>query len=220
MKDSKYFNINDTDINKIRVSEAKVFTKENKSYKHHIFYEDGDEYIPLNICFSKTLGGYYNDKEYEDGNVSKSMNFVIDDDGLINRINDIFEHIEEKLDTVLQDPIYKSEINHCLRTKTYKRTRLNKEGCKNIHIVPNKNIKYEWKPLLQIQAIYYAQEDKKVIFYYPQIRLEQCGYKDFIEYNIAQKDFMFTDSEPEWEEEFNDDNDRDEQSYFNVLIIT
>ena len=27
MKDSKYFNINDIDINKVRVSEAKVFMK-------------------------------------------------------------------------------------------------------------------------------------------------------------------------------------------------
>ena len=43
--------------------------------------------------------------------------------------------------------------------------------------------------------------------YYPQIRLEQCGYKDFIEYNIVHKDFVFTDSEPKSEEEFNDDND-------------
>ena len=45
------------------------------------------------------------------------MSFVIDDD-LKDRINDIFKHIEEKLDIALQDPIYKSEINHYLRTKT------------------------------------------------------------------------------------------------------
>ena len=45
MKNSKYFNINDIDINKIRVAKAKLFMKENKSYKHYIFYEDGDKYI-------------------------------------------------------------------------------------------------------------------------------------------------------------------------------
>ena len=61
--------------------------------------------------------------------------------------------------------------------------------------------------MLQIQSVYHAQD----AVYYPQIRLEQCGYKDFTEYNIAHKDFMFTDSEPESEEEFDDDNDdRDE----------
>ena len=57
----------------------------------------------------------------------------------------------------------------------------------------------------------HVQDDKKDIVYHPQIRLEQCGYKDLTEYNIAQKDFIFTDREPESEEEFNDDNDdRDE----------
>ena len=101
MKDLKYFNINDIDINKIRVSEAKFFMKENKSYKYYIFYEDDDDkYIPLNICFSKTLAGYYNEYLDEDGtyagNVSKKMNFVIDDDDLIDRINDVFKHIEKK----------------------------------------------------------------------------------------------------------------------------
>ena len=107
----------------------------------------------------------------------------------------------------MQDPIYKSEINHYLRTKAYKRARFNKKGCRDLQIVPNKNTKYECKPLLQIQSIYYAQEDKKHIFCYPQIRLEQCGYKYFIEYNIAHKDVMFTDSEPKSEEELNDDDD-------------
>ena len=37
MKDLKYFNISNIDVNKIRVSNAKVFMKENKSYKHYIF---------------------------------------------------------------------------------------------------------------------------------------------------------------------------------------
>ena len=210
-KDSKHCNINDIDINKIRVSEAKLFMKENNSCKHYVFYEDGDKYIPLNICFSKMLGGYYNEYPNEDGNVSKTISFVIDGD-LINRINDIFKYIEEKLDIVLQECFYQGEIDHYLRTKIYKGTRFNKKGCRGIHTVPNKNTKYECKPLLQIQSIYYAQEDKKHIFYYPQIRLEQFAYKDFIEYNIVLKDFAFTDSEPESEEEFDDDDndDRDE----------
>ena len=49
MKDLKHFNINDIDINKTRLSEAKLFMKENKSYKYYIFYDDSDKYIPLNI---------------------------------------------------------------------------------------------------------------------------------------------------------------------------
>ena len=53
-------------------------------------------------------------------------------------------------------------------------------------------------------------EDKKHIAYYPQILIEQCRYKDFVEYNIGHKDFVFTDSEPESEERFNDDDDDDD----------
>ena len=61
MKNSKYFNISDIDIDRIRLSKGKLFRKEGKSYKHYIFYEDGDKRIPLNICFNNTLLGYYNE---------------------------------------------------------------------------------------------------------------------------------------------------------------
>ena len=52
------------------------------------------------------LAGYYHEYTNENGkyveSVSKSMKFVIDDDDdLIDRINDIFKHIEEKLDITL-----------------------------------------------------------------------------------------------------------------------
>ena len=94
MKDSKYFNINNIDINKIRVSNEKVLMKEDNSYKYYIFYEDRDEYIPLNICYSKTLAGYYNDIEFDNGNVSKTMSFVTDDD-LKDRINDILNILKK-----------------------------------------------------------------------------------------------------------------------------
>ena len=216
MKDSKYFDINNIDINKIIVSKAKLFMKENNSYKHYIFYEDGDKYFPLNICFSKTLAPYYNEYDDEDGeydgNVSKSMSFVISDDtDLFDKVNNILEYIRDKLEIDLYRYSYESGGDIYLRKKVYKRTPFNKKGYKNIHIVPNKKTKYECKPLLQIRSIYYAQDVKKDTVYYPQIRVEQYGYKDFIEYNIAHKDFMFTDSELELEEEFNDDNDdRDE----------
>ena len=106
MKDPKYFNINDIDINKIRASEAKLSMKKNKSYKCYIFYEDGGKHIPLNICFSNTLAGYYYEYTNEDGkyaeNVSKKMHFMISDD-LADEINDIFKRIEEKLNISLKE---------------------------------------------------------------------------------------------------------------------
>ena len=53
-EDSKPFNINDIDIDKIRVS-----NKKHGSYKHYVFCEDGNEYIPLKITLLD-VHGYYN----------------------------------------------------------------------------------------------------------------------------------------------------------------
>ena len=106
MKNSRLFNISDIDINKIRLSKAKPFMKDDKSYKYHIFYEDDDKYIPLNICFNKTIAGYYNEYINEDEkgieSVSKRMNFVIDDD-LAYKVIDIFEYTEKKLEIALNE---------------------------------------------------------------------------------------------------------------------
>ena len=113
MKDSKHFNINDIDINKIRVLKAKSFMKEKRSYKCYIFYEHDDKYILLNFCFSKILAGYYNEYTNEDkkciGDVSKTMNFVINDDDLVYKINDIFEYIESKLELLCKNVFIKEE---------------------------------------------------------------------------------------------------------------
>ena len=50
MKDNtKFFKMNDIDINKIRVSEKKVYSKKHNSYKYYVFYEHDSEYIPLRI---------------------------------------------------------------------------------------------------------------------------------------------------------------------------
>ena len=230
MRNSKHFNISDIDINRIRVSNPKLFRKEKKSYKRYILYEHGDKYVPLNICFNNTLLGYYNehinkdigknDSEY----IFKKMNFIFDDNDLAYKIIDIFEYIEKELKIALKKYLYCNGIDNYFRATVYKRTCFNKKGCKDTSIVPDKNTKYECKPLLQIQSIYYVLEDKKDHVQYPQIFMEQCGYEILTEYNIAHKDFVFTNSETQSEEEFNNDNDKDEQkkqqTYFNVLIIT
>ena len=152
------------------------------------------------------LAGYYNKYRDEDGkysgSVSKTMKFVISDN-LVDNINDIFNHIGEKLDFALQEWFHKSEFNYYLKTKIYKITCFSKKVFEDDH----KNTKYECKPLLQIRSFIMFKKIKKHIFCYPQMRLEQVGYKDFIEYNIAYKDFMFTDRDPELEKAFNDDND-------------
>ena len=89
---------------------------------------------------------------------------MINDDDLVYKINDIFEYIENKLEIALQECFYQRGMNHYLKINVYKKTRFNKKGCRDIHIVPNKNTKYKCKPLLQIQPIYYAQKIKRIFF--------------------------------------------------------
>ena len=43
MKDTKYFKIDDVDINKIRVSDEKLYSKEHNSNKYYVFYEHDDD---------------------------------------------------------------------------------------------------------------------------------------------------------------------------------
>ena len=69
-KDDDFFEINDIDIDKIRVSDKKLYNIKHDSYKHFVFYEDGDKYILLRITFKDVLG-FYND--YKDN--GKAMGF-------------------------------------------------------------------------------------------------------------------------------------------------
>ena len=44
------FKINDIDINKIKVSDIKLYSKQHNSYKYYVFYEhDDNKCIPLKI---------------------------------------------------------------------------------------------------------------------------------------------------------------------------
>ena len=55
-----------------------------------MFYEDDNEYIPLKITLLDVPGYYVSN---DDG---KTMNFKLDDDSL-EKIIDIFDHVEEIL---------------------------------------------------------------------------------------------------------------------------
>ena len=76
-----------------------------------MFYEHDDKYIPLKIILLDVVG-YYND--YKDNSKygakyrAKKMNFKLDDDSL-DKICDIFEYIERKLETDLNNFTYESE---------------------------------------------------------------------------------------------------------------
>ena len=101
MKDnSKCLGINDIDINKIRISEKSRYSKQHNAYKYYVLYEHNNKYMPLRIIL-KDLVGYYD--VYND---DKRMNFKINDelsDKIYQSLENIFEHIEKKLDIDLND---------------------------------------------------------------------------------------------------------------------
>ena len=203
IKDTKCFKINDIDIDKIRVSDKKLYHKEHNSYKYYVLYEHDDEYIPLKIILRDVVG-YYND--YKDN--GKTMNFKVDDDSL-GKIIDIFEYIEEKLKIDLNNFAYESKGEEYLKTKVSDEACFRKDKDKEINAIPNKNTKYNCRVLLQIQSVYYSMENKN-IKYCPQVLIEQCGYRVFSNDKLIDPEHIFTNSEPddsdESEEEFNENN--------------
>ena len=70
-----------------------------------MFYEHDDEYIPLEIVLIGAAA-YYNDyknnSKYDSGYNNKRMNFSLGDDSM-DKIYDIFNHIEEKLNIGFND---------------------------------------------------------------------------------------------------------------------
>ena len=199
IRDTKYFKIDDIDINKIRISDGKIFSKEHNSYKYYIFYEDDNRYFPLKIIF-KDVVGYYNVlKIMMLKTTLKKMNFNLDDVSQ-DKMYDIFEHIEEKLGIGLSDFIYES------KGEEYLKTNVSNDICFKDNAIPNENTKYNCRVLLRTQSVFYSMKDKDNVKYYPQIYLEQCVYRIFSNNALIYSDLEFTDTEPdsESEEEINE----------------
>ena len=162
-----------------------------------MFYEHDDEYIPLKIILKDAVG-YYND--YKDTSKydakyssSKRMNFKLDDDSF-DKMYDIFEHIEEKLGIDLNNFTYESKGEEYLKTIVFDETCFRKDSKTNT--IPNENTKYKCRVLLQMQSVYYKMKDIK---YYPQILIEQWGYRPFSNNVLFHPDLIFADTESESE---------------------
>ena len=87
---SKCFGINDMDINKIRISEKGLYSKQRNAYKYYVLYENNNNNMTLRITLKDVVGYYdvYND--------DKRMNFKINDDlsdKIYQSLSNIFEHI-------------------------------------------------------------------------------------------------------------------------------
>ena len=86
------FKIQGIDINKIKVSEEKLYSKPNSAYKHYILYDNDVEIISLFIKIPEVIGTYYT------FHTGKSMNFRCDDDELLKKYEEIFDNVINKID--------------------------------------------------------------------------------------------------------------------------
>ena len=179
IKDTECFRINDVDINNIRVSDKKLYNKEHNSYKYYVFYEHNYKYIPLKIILRDVVG-YHNDykdnSKYDSKYSANRMNFKLDDDSL-DKSYDIFEYIEKKLKTDLDNFTYESKGEKYLKTVVSDEACFRKDNKTNT--IPNENTKYNCRVLLQVQSVYHSLKVKDDIKYYSQLLIEQCGYRVF-----------------------------------------
>ena len=138
------------------------------------------------------------------------MNFSVNDEPY-GKLSDIFEDIHEKLKIAFDDFAFlrndgEEYFNIKVSNETYfkediKATVILKEG-KAISkegkaiFTPNENTKYTCRALLQIQSVFFNMKDNSDdIRYYPQLLLEQCAYKRFINNTIFHPDLEFTSTE-------------------------
>ena len=175
---SEPISINNIESDKIRVSDKKLYIKKHNSYKHYVFDEDDNEYIPLKITLIDVLG-YYNIFKGD----NKSMNFKLDENSL-EKIIDTFDHIGKMLNIDLDNYLYEdSKGDTYLKTVVSDETCFRKDKDKTVNTIPNEKTKYNCRVLLQIQSVYYSNKEDEN--YYPQVFLKNCRYK-FMTFLIFQ----------------------------------
>ena len=114
MKDNtKCFGINDIDINKIRIPEKSLYSKKHSAYKYYVLYEHNNEYIPLRITL-KDVVGYYDVYNNDDKRMNFKINYELSEK-IYPRLTNIFEHIEEKLNMILNDFTFEKKAKATLK---------------------------------------------------------------------------------------------------------
>ena len=147
------------------------------------------------------------------------MNFKINDElseKIYPRLTNIFEHIEGKLNMTLNDFTFEKKGESYFKIKVtdkicfkenIKPTLILKEGKvtpkeNDANFIPKENVLYTCRALFQIPSVFFKIKDKKDdISYYPQLLLQQCVCKRFINNVIFHPDLDFADTEPESESE-------------------
>ena len=200
-KKSIGFVIDDVDLDKIKVSNKKLYSKKHDSYNHYVFYEHNDKHIPLKIILLNVTGRYYT---FNDD--SKTMNFILNDDSL-EKIIEIFENIEAKLGLDINDYTYDSDYATYFKTKASNKTCFRQSSDKTHNILPREKTGYNCRILLQIESVFFNNKNKDDIDYYAQVFLQEFRYTPQINRTLLIDKLELIDVEPESEseeEEFNE----------------
>ena len=154
--------LDSVDLNKIVVS--KKWKINDTMYKHIFGYLNNDTIQPLHVILPQ-MDGYI--KYFDDG--GKNMSFVIDDEKIYEKYNEIWEFVRNllKIDFTVdsvRDDIYlvaKLKIFDRINTKIF-----------NNNSIPMERNYYICISVIDIDSV--LKIDKRA---YPQVYLEQCKYK-------------------------------------------
>ena len=146
--------IQDIDLNKIKTSKKKLYSKPNNVYKHYIVYDYNDKTIPLLIKLPEMISRY---KVFNDG---KTLPILLL----------IFENISNKIGKeVSTKPSFENEYGTHIKSKIHEdKTRFHNNE------TPKKHTNYRSSALISIDSVHFKLEE---LTYYPQVFLEECRYR-------------------------------------------
>ena len=188
------FNVNDIDVNEIRVSKKEKYGKYN-SLKYFMGYNDNDVVKPLYLELSQ-MTGYIN--KFDKNTITMSLK--VKDKKLFKNYNKIWKKIEKLMEIDFNTKTTYGDDDKYIKTKikTYKDSITtnfyNKNGSKKI---PEEKVPHKCLSIIILDSIIYAYEK-----YYPQIFLEECKYA---KENIKTKNYI----DKEFKSEFDSYSDSD-----------
>ena len=151
-------------VNIDQIVVSKKFKHNDDGFKYFIGYQEGEIIKPLCIILPQTIG--YMKYFQNDG---KNMSFMIKDDSVLNKYNEIWDKIKEKLSIKFHsEPVYdETQIKAKVREfdGVIKTNSLNND-------VPKENMNYTCIACITIDSA--MKMDKK---YFPQVYLEECKYR-------------------------------------------
>ena len=151
-------------INADQIVVSDKFKPSDEGVKYFIGYQEDEIVKPLCIMLPQMMGYI---KYFENG--GKNMSFLIKDDEVPNKYEEIWSLIKNKLDIKFHsEPVYDQT---CIKAKVRELDGVIKTNFLG-NDVPKENIHYTCIACVTIDSV--MRMDKK---YFPQVYLEECKYK-------------------------------------------